>query len=36
MHDPAIMIRGFAGPTSKCRPSYFTDEAHKLEVIGDT
>jgi ATP-dependent DNA helicase RecQ len=36
MRDPAIMIRGFARPNINLAVhSYFTDEAHKLEVIGD-
>jgi ATP-dependent DNA helicase RecQ len=36
MRDPAIMIRGFARSNIKLAVhSYFTDEAHKLEVIGD-
>jgi ATP-dependent DNA helicase RecQ len=36
MRDPAIMIRGFARPNiTLAVHSYFTDEEHKLEVIGD-
>jgi len=36
MHDPAIMIRGFARPNIKLAVhSYFTDEAHKLRSSAD-
>jgi ATP-dependent DNA helicase RecQ len=36
MRDPAVMIRGFSRPNLHLSVhSYFTDEAHKLEVIGD-
>jgi ATP-dependent DNA helicase RecQ len=35
MRDPSVMIRGFARPNIHLAVhSYFTDEAHKLEVIG--
>jgi ATP-dependent DNA helicase RecQ len=36
MRDPAVMIRGFSRPNLHLSVhSYFTNEAHKLEVIGD-